>query len=307
LLQATLVATKEKLQVTRRELERLEPVEDQLVEMEAEFRQTKEELKQLRLQRDQAVEAETSTREIVQELREELNDRLDSLEVLRRDKETASSQLQFAQRQYEQVEAALGQAEQRMAMLQQESDRLAMRHQKLVEQNGDLNEQVSTWRAKAREWEERSQIAERQFAQLSEQLDSEQQMARKLRRRRFVTLDDETSGDGRAAFSFRDMRLRESTLREQDEAKLVKHSDLGKVYLEPPRKPDDLKKIPGIAEREERALQQLGVYTYRQIMEWTAEIASAFALQLSMADSETCEDWIGHARQLFHQQDRSAA
>ncbi len=306
-LQLTLAASKEKIAALRRDLERLEHVEDQLVEMEAAFNEVRAELKSLGSQRDKAAESEAAIRQIVVELREELNEQLDAIQIVRREKDAAVSQLEFEQRQRQQVQSALGQAEQRISLLAQEAESMAERHRKLVAQNADLSEQLNDSKVAARDFEQRCHHSERQLVELREQLDAQQQLARKLRRRRFASIESESLAEGKSAFSFRDMRLKELTLREEEEAKLSRHPELGSLYDQPPRRRDDLKKIPGIAERQEEQLNRMGVYTFRQIMEWSEATTKAFARQLASDDTASINEWAGHARQLYHQDDRSAA
>ena len=61
----------------------------------------------------------------------------------------------------------LGQAEGRLSTLQSENDGWSQRQAKLVVQATELTEQIQQWQAQAREFEERSQRAERQVAELS--------------------------------------------------------------------------------------------------------------------------------------------
>ncbi len=82
--------TKGQLENARREIDRLAHVEDQMVEMDAGLRQTKDELKRIRRERDDAREIESATRLVVAELRDELNERLDAIEALRREREATA-------------------------------------------------------------------------------------------------------------------------------------------------------------------------------------------------------------------------
>ena len=64
------------------------------------------------------------------------------------------------------------------------------------------------------------------------------------------------------------------------------HDVLGRVYRTPPKEADDLKKISGIADVWEEKLHHLGIYTYRQIMEWRTEaISEASRLLIAMIAS----------------------
>jgi NADH-quinone oxidoreductase subunit E len=88
---------------------------------------------------------------------------------------------------------------------------------------------------------------------------------------------------------------------------MVADPQLGHVYEQAPRRRDDLKKIPGIADRLEEQLHQLGVFTYRQIMEWDAAVTAEVARRLELGDLVQLHDWVAHARRLQREHERNAA
>jgi predicted flap endonuclease-1-like 5' DNA nuclease len=275
-LEGTAARYKTQLEDIRQEIDRLALVEDQFVELDAEYRIAKDELKRMRRERDDAREIEAATRQIVGELRDELNERLDAVERLRRDKETAMSQLEFECRRRKQIEEALNQAEARLLTLQNENDGWTKRHAML-------------------------------FEELASQLDSQQRLAEKLRQRPSVSLDCTSHNETRPALSFRELRLRDQLTRAEEETGLVADPKLGRVYEHPPRRSDDLKKIPGIADRLEERLHQLGVFTYRQIMEWDEIVTAEISRRLGLGDLVQQHDWVAHARRLHREHERNAA
>ena len=65
-----------------------------------------------------------------------------------------------------------------------------------------------------------------------------------------------------------------------------------------PRKPDDLKSISGIGPKLEVVLNGLGVWTYKQIAEWTMEEVAWVDDYLSFKGRIGRDDWIGQAVKL---------
>ena len=85
------------------------------------------------------------------------------------------------------------------------------------------------------------------------------------------------------------------------------HAVRGLVYTEAPKKRDDLKLISGIAQVLEARLNDYGIYTFKQIMEWTPEAVEEFSRLLTFKDRIERDDWISQARQFYEQKYRSVA
>lgn len=73
---------------------------------------------------------------------------------------------------------------------------------------------------------------------------------------------------------------------------------LGLIYSCPPRQIDFLTQIDGMSAAHARALNELGVYSFRQIMEWGPTQIAAFSERLGLAEQIQQDDWIGQARRL---------
>jgi predicted flap endonuclease-1-like 5' DNA nuclease len=305
--ESALEASRAKQASLRQELERLAAVEDQLVALDADYCQARDELRQLRKQRDQVAESELSTREIVAELRDELDERLSALATLRRDKDMALGQLELEQRQRGQLQEALVQAERRLAAVGAELDRLTQRHSKLAARHSETEEKLAAVQQTARDQQQLLTDRQRENELLAQQVEGQQQLIRKLQRKRLTTTDSSELAEGRVAFSFRELRTKEQVLREDEAAKMRKDPILGILYHQPPLRRDDLKKIPGIADRLERQLNQLGVYTFRQVMEWNDAAADEVARRLALGNAIRNDDWVGVARQLHEGADGAAA
>jgi predicted flap endonuclease-1-like 5' DNA nuclease len=76
----------------------------------------------------------------------------------------------------------------------------------------------------------------------------------------------------------------------------------GLIYTEEPAKKDDLKLISGIAAVLEGKLNDLGIYTFKQIKEWTPTAIEEFGRLFHFKDRITREDWQGQANKLYRAQ-----
>jgi predicted flap endonuclease-1-like 5' DNA nuclease len=73
---------------------------------------------------------------------------------------------------------------------------------------------------------------------------------------------------------------------------------LGLVYETSPAYQDDLKLISGIGEILEKRLNDLGVYTYEQIMNWDQAAVNEFSTRLAFSDRIESDEWVEQARRL---------
>ena len=83
-------------------------------------------------------------------------------------------------------------------------------------------------------------------------------------------------------------------------------STRGIVFTEAPESRDDLKRISGIATVLENRLNEFGIYTFKQIMEWQPEEIEEFSRLLTFRDRIERDDWQGQAR-FFYRQKRDGS
>ncbi len=83
------------------------------------------------------------------------------------------------------------------------------------------------------------------------------------------------------------------------------HAIRGLIYTEPPKQVDDLKRISGIAEVLEARLNDYGVYTFKQIMDWSPEAIDEFSHLLTFKDRIFRDDWVGQARRFYEEKRNS--
>jgi predicted flap endonuclease-1-like 5' DNA nuclease len=68
-----------------------------------------------------------------------------------------------------------------------------------------------------------------------------------------------------------------------------------------------LKRISGIAAVLEKKLNEFGIYTYRQIMDWDEAAVEEFSTLLAFRDRIQRDDWMGQARHLYEEKYSKAA
>ena len=86
-----------------------------------------------------------------------------------------------------------------------------------------------------------------------------------------------------------------------DVIRLVSDPHLGLVFRARPQIVDDLSQLKGVASGIESRLNELGVYTFKQIALWSDENIVEFSRLLSFKDRIHREQWVDQARELhFH-------
>ena len=82
------------------------------------------------------------------------------------------------------------------------------------------------------------------------------------------------------------------------------HATRGLIYTQAPKLHDNLKRISGIAVVLEARLNDYGVYTFKQIMEWKPEAIEEFSHLLTFKDRIERDDWISQARFFYNEKQR---
>ena len=102
--------------------------------------------------------------------------------------------------------------------------------------------------------------------------------------------------------------LRERQLTQYDSeygGRTSQHEKRGLIYTEAPESRDDLKRISGIAEVLEGRLNDYGIYTFKQVMEWKPEAVEEFSRLLAFKDRIERDEWLNQAR-FFYEEKLSA-
>ncbi len=84
----------------------------------------------------------------------------------------------------------------------------------------------------------------------------------------------------------------------KDDAKAAKSADAAPLFTAPKGEPDDLKKISGVGPALEKKLHALGVTTFGQVANFTAEDIEKVDDALSFKGRIERDDWVGQARAL---------
>ena len=94
--------------------------------------------------------------------------------------------------------------------------------------------------------------------------------------------------------------ITERDRRETMPAGSTRHDSLlGIVYTMPPERSDDLQRISGVGEALEKKLNALGVYSFKQVMDWDDVAVAEISKLLSFEDRVVREEWREQARELF--------
>lgn len=182
--------------------------------------------------------------------------------------------------------------------LQAELNRIRQQQSAIHDERGHFGNQVDLLRSKLKASEETIRTLRRERAAV---------LAR-LANYRTVAEPDATVISFTEAMA---MRERENTNYDAEYGgHTSEHAVRGTVYTEAPETTDDLKRISGIATVLEARLNDYGIYTFKQIMEWRAEAIEEFSRLLAFRDRIVRDDWIGQARYLYelkHKQEQQAA
>ena len=298
-LERALAAASEELAQLQVERERLEGVEDEIVELDAKLRQALADLKLARTEREEALIAESSTREIVVTLRDELGDRLESLQALEEEKDLALATLEVEMENRQQIGDEL-------QLRNSDCDRLADEVELIKQREIDRAEEATHVSQNLDQLQARYEqaIAEvKLYKQRLSDVETIRNAGREQPKRPSLFGQATTA---KAAFSFRQVRRKEDVVRAEDKTKVRHDSRLGTVFVERPFRSDDLTQIRGISEKLNQELNALGIFTFKQVMEWDGVVTAEFARRLE-CDRIVEQDWGGQARRLYHLQYRAAA
>ena len=87
--------------------------------------------------------------------------------------------------------------------------------------------------------------------------------------------------------------------------RMRRDANRGMVFTEAPETSDDLKRISGIAEVLEKRLNDFGIYTFKQILEWKPHEIEEFSRLLAFRDRIDRDDWQGQSRFFYNQKRES--
>ncbi len=299
---------------------------ESIVKLDAKREQLKQELETARSQMQMQLKQDSET---IGELQRERNDLRTELEQLHESivplQEQISShqafttELDLSQARIVDLERALGQRDQEAKRLQaqaNELERLRQRYQDAKDRQEktqcQLDEMVS--RQIARESERSKDIA--RIHELEAQLSVSLETINDLRKERAMVLatlaEKHQAREPEATIISFTQAIEESKpVVEEDYdpeygGRTRRDANRGIVFTEAPETCDDLKRISGIAEVLEKRLNDFGIYTFRQVMEWKPLEIEEFSRLLAFRDRIDRDDWQGQARFFYNQKRKTA-
>ncbi len=289
----------------------------------------------------QLVDFKERTQKLVTEA-EELHATCRKMEALEAQLASESGQLKMSAQQIEELKSLLADRDVELATrsgeLQSSRQRIAEFEQLMQareEQLGQLTDELSVLRKQYSESQQRESEVQDQIEQLSQsqgqmeavkaeyqhqidavktKLRASEETIRMLRRERAGVLARlanyrTVSEPDATVISFRqamEQKKRESAYDPEYGGHVRTDTVRGVVYTSEPESRDDLKLISGIAEVLEGRLNDYGIYTYRQIMEWKPEAVEEFSRLLAFRDRILRDDWKGQAQQLYEQKTKQS-
>jgi predicted flap endonuclease-1-like 5' DNA nuclease len=206
----------------------------------------------------------------------------------------SSNELVKARHELDQAEARLSEFEVHIPIMQATV-------QEQTARIGHLTQQRDSALTKLRELEE-------QLIRLESHARANEETIRALRRERgAVLLRGRQNQSAVLRFHSVPGAARRSTLDDEYRGRTRFDDRRGWVFTELPQLRDDLKKITGIANVLERRLNELGIFTYRQIMEWDHKMIAEFSKLFAFKDRIQRDGWQRQARDLYFQTRKHAA
>lgn len=236
-----------------------------------------------------------ASRETVANLKTETEDlkitcqRIGELEALVQSRDINQSEMTG---QLEKLRTAYQEASETNKTLQAELDALQIQWDDRLESSNHKDREIRTLQTKVRASEETIRSLRRERAAVLARLANYRTIAEpeakvisfteamELRSKRETNYDDEYGGPVRM------------------------HATRGLIYTQAPKESDDLKRISGIAVVLEARLNDYGVYTFKQIMEWKPEAIEEFSHLLTFKDRIERDDWISQARFFYNEKQR---
>lgn len=285
-------------------------IERYLEEVDSLREQREEVLRNLRVEQiarrdaEQALDEQTHRLEqisrdvyAVEDLRDEVQSLRARLQHAQIELDQSSEIQNSAKEDVESTQALIHSLRSQLEMSQKSAHVLKLNSQGLQERYDERIEQLTMERNNARASVE---LAEEKMAELQRQMDQLRSTVAELRRER----EDVLSRLRRQTVMLESHMVQNevgTTDELTDSDEIRRDERRGIVYVRRPARVDDLKRISGVAEVLEQKLNDLGIYTYRQIMEWDDVAVEELSQLLSFRDRIQRDEWIAQARRLHEQ------
>jgi len=246
----------------------------------------------------------------------ELQSSMVHLEKTSQQYEADSKLIETSTRRMRELEKALEKKDSALKHLQAESNelsRLRDEHAATLRRQAELQARLDTMLAEHLSTRSRQEDHEQEVISLREQLQHSEATIAKLRTQRSDMLneiatqrDTFDNHNNAAVISF------SQAMKQRDEANfdpayggIVRmDSTRGVVFTEAPESKDDLKLISGVATVLERRLNEFGIYTFKQIMDWKPNEIEEFSRLLTFKERIERDDWQGQARFFYNKKQK---
>ena len=299
---------------------------ESIVKLDAKREQLHQELKATRKQLQAQLKQDSETIGELQRERNDLRKELDQLHLnMAPMQEKIESQrmfvteLEMSQTRVAELERSMAQRDQETKRLHaqaNELERLRQRYQDARERQDALQVQLDEMVSRQISSEsDRSNLVAR-ISELEARLNASAETIEDLRKERalvLATLADQRSTQAPEATIISFTQSMEPEAVEEDSydaeygGRMRRDANRGMVFTEAPDSRDDLKRISGIAVVLEKRLNDFGIYTFKQIMEWKNEEIEEFSRLLAFRDRIDRDDWQGQARFFYDQKSKRAA
>lgn len=203
------------------------------------------------------------------------------------------------------LEKALEKKDDALKHLQAESNelsRLRDEHAATLRRQAELQSRLDSMLAEHLSTRSRDEDREQEIVTLRKQLLENESTIAQLRAQRSEMLNEMAAQrdnyEDAAVISFTQamQQRNEANFNEEYGGVVRLDSTRGIVFTEAPECKDDLKLISGIAKVLENRLNEFGIYTFKQIMDWKPNEIEEFSRLLTFKERIERDDWQGQAR-----------
>ncbi len=293
-----------------------------IVKLNTQREQLQDDLEVAREQMKAQLKQDSETIGLLQGERNELRNEVEALNAKIGELQTAMVHLEKSSQQYQtdaqlvetsklrmrELEKTLEKKDDALKRLQAESNELARlrdEHAATLRRQAELQSRLDAMLADHLSTRSDSQDREQEMVTLREQLLQSESTIAQLRSQRSEMLNEmaeqrqrNSNFEDAAVISFTQaMQQRNEASFSAEYGGIVRlDSTRGIVFTEAPQSKDDLKLISGIATVLETRLNDFGIYTFKQIMDWKPNEIEEFSRLLTFKERIERDDWQGQAR-----------
>jgi len=288
--------------------------QQQVVKLDTQREQLAIDLKAARQQLQTQLKQDSETIGLLQGERKDLREEVERLHEKIADLQQALVKSERSHQQIAEDNGLLEQTKARAARLEKDLIRKETALKHLLAESNELarlrDEHASSLRRQAELQARLDSIMANHLTDkaLKEQIRDQENTIESLRQEIARLPEDNPNEPDPAVISFTQaIKQRNESTFDPDYGGRVRHDAArGIVFTEAPETRDDLKRISGIATVLEGRLNEFGIYTFKQIMQWKPEEIEEISRLLAFRDRIERDDWQGQAR-LFHQQKQISA